>query len=224
MKKQTSFFIIVCLSITLAFMGVYNLFVNYFNGHRVYELKLAQLRAQVEKEKFKNTLLTHQFKDFQQSVALILPDTKQLQSNQTLQNLASIVRTPASEDFLDLSSVIFERAMKNFTARTYDKAIADFRQLIEKYPLSLYVVKAHFFIAESQFLKKEFDKCLEQIDVMISQYPHNSLTGFILLRMGQISQYNNQPEVAKEVYQVAYDKFQDPELREQAKKLLQGIH
>jgi TolA-binding protein len=204
-------------------MCVYNVFVGYFDGHKAYEIQLSNLQNIVEKEKLKSTLLSYQLKDFQQAVAQLLPPNEKLQSNFGLQNLASALRTPASEESLDLSSAIFERGMKFFNSRNYEKAIEQFHNLIERYPLSKNEVEARFFSAESNFLKKDYKSCLEEIDIMVAQYPDNDLTGFILLRMGQISDQNNQPDEAKEIYKAAWKNFKNEKIRKQAFDLLQGV-
>ncbi len=93
-------------------VSVYAVFVGHFNDHEQYELRLAELQNQVEKEKFNNSLLTYQLKDFQQTVAQVLPDDKKLQARYELRNLASVVRSPASDDSVDLSPVYFEKSKK----------------------------------------------------------------------------------------------------------------
>ncbi|KHD87332.1 MAG: hypothetical protein OM95_15045 [Bdellovibrio sp. ArHS] len=223
MKNQNAFFIAFCLSLTVGIVGAYASFVGYFNGHEQYELKLAHLQKQVEKEKFNNSLLTYQLKDFQQTVAQILPDDKKLQAKYELKNLSSIVRSPASEDSLDLSGVLFEKGKKNFNSRDYDKAIGEFNELLEKYPLSQHVVESHFFIAESYFLKKDYRNSLAQIDSMVTLFPQHELTGFILLRMGQISEFNNQTEEASEIYKTVFKNFKNDDLKKQARKLAQSV-
>ncbi len=102
---------------------------------------------------------------------------------------------------------ILKRAKKFFGEKAYDKAIREFNGLLEKYPLSQHSVEARFFIAESYFLKKDFRNSLSEIDEMVTQYPQHDLTGFILLRMGQISEYNNQAEEASEIYKTVTKKF-----------------
>lgn len=222
MRNQNSFFIIFCLSLTVAFMALYAVFAGYFDGRQQYELRLSKLQKQVEKEKFNSTLLSHQLKDFQQSVAQVLPNSKTLQAKYELRNLASTVRRPASEDSLDLSSVLYEKGKKFFNNQNYDQAIKEFYGLIEKYPLSAHSVEARFFIAESYFLKKDFQASLGEIDTMVTHYPQHDLTGFILLRMGQISEYNNQTSEASEIYKMVLQNFKNEDLKNQAKKLAQG--
>lgn len=223
MKNLNSLYAVFFLSMTVVAVGAYATFVGYFNGHEQYELRLADLRKQVEKEKFNNALLSYQLKDFQQTVAQVLPDDKKLQANYELRNLASVVRSPASDDSIDLSPVLFEKAKKFFNNKDYDKAIQEFNALLNKYPLSQHGVEAHFFIAESYFLKKDFRSSLSEIDQMVTQYPQHDLTGFILLRMGQISEYNNQTEEASEIYKTVSKNFKNEDLKKQARKLAQSV-
>ena len=154
MKNQNSLFLVFCLSLTVGLVAVYALFVGHFNGAQGYEIKLMSMEKQIEKERFSNAMLTYQLKDFQQTVAQVLPDNKTLQAKYELKNLASSVRMPASEDAIDLSSVMFEKGKKFFTSQSYDKAIREFNNLADKYPLSNHAVEAKFFIAESYYLKK----------------------------------------------------------------------
>ncbi|WP_374073300.1 tol-pal system YbgF family protein [Bdellovibrio bacteriovorus] len=223
MKNQNSLFVVFCLCLTVGFVGAYAAFVGHFNGHDQYELRLSQLQKQVEKEKFNNALLTYQLKDFQQTVAQVLPDDKKLQANYELRNLSAVVRSPASEASLDLSSVLYEKGKKFFNNKDYDKAIKEFYGLLDKYPLSQHGVEAHFFIAESYFLKKDFRSSLSEIDNMVLQYPQHDLTGFILLRMGQISEMNNQTAEASEIYKTVSKSFKNEDLKKQARKLAQSV-
>lgn len=223
MKNQNSLFVVFCLCLTVGMMGGYAVLVGHFNGHEEYEMRLANLQKQVEKEKFNNSLLSYQLKDFQQTVAQVLPDNKTLQAKYELKNLAAVVRAPASEDSLDLSGALYEKGKRYFNGQEYDRAIREFNKLIETYPLSQHNVEARFFIAESYFLKKDYRSSLGQIDEMVTQYPQHDLTGFILLRMGQISEMNSQTEEAAEIYKTVAKNFKNENLKKQARKLAQSV-
>lgn len=223
MRNQNSFFVIFALSLTVGLLGVYSVFVGHFNGQQAYEYRISALQKQVEKERFQQELLSYQLKDFQQTVAQVLPDNKTLQANYELNKLATAVRAPASAAALDLSGAMFARGKKFFQNKDFDKAIKEFNSLVVQYPLSPYRVEAQFFVAESYFLKKDFHSSLVGIEHMVLQYPEHELTGFILLRMGQISELSNQAEEAAEIYQTVLKNFQNEDLKKQAKKLAQGV-
>lgn len=222
MKSNNSLFIIVCLCITIGMMGVYATFIGHFNGKKEYEMRLTAKQQEIEQERFQKSLLTYQLKDFQQSVAQLMPDEKQLTAKYDLKTFSSSLRAPASETALDLSGVIFEKGKGFFNNHQYDRAIKEFNGLLEKYPLSRYSVESQFFVAESYFLKKDFRNSLERIDEMVTQYPGHDLTGFILLRMGQISEMNNQADEATEIYNTVLKNFKNETLKKQAAQLAKG--
>lgn len=223
MKSQSSIFLVFCLSLTVFFGGVFTVFTAHFNGHEMYEKRIQSLEHKVAQAEFERTLVDNQLKDFQQSVAQIFPDNKKLQAHYQMNNLAAVVRAPASVQPLDLSAVLFERGKKYFGSQDYDKAIKEFNRLMSDYPLSPHTVESRFFVAESFFLKKDFKNSLSQIDEMVTQYPDNELTGYILLRMGQISEANNQIEEASEIYQTVMKNFKNDNLISQAKKLSKNV-
>lgn len=204
----------------------YNEFTEYFNQGKEYQVQVHQLESRIEKEEFKNTLLQNQLIDFQQSVAVALPADAEIKNeiaNYELKNFADGVRVPASTAQLDLSGMIFEKGKKLFKEQKYDKSIKEFRKVLDDYPLSRYKVESHFFMAEAYFLQKDYKNSLDLIDQMVQQYPDNDLTGFIMLRMGQISELNNRLEEAAEVYKTVQVHFKNDQLRDQAHKLVEGL-
>lgn len=223
MKNNNSLFVVFCLCLTVGLMGVYATFVGHFNGKKEFEMRLSVKQKEVDQERFQNALLSYQLKDFQQSVAQLMPDEKKLVAKYDLKSFSSAVRSPASESAIDLSGVLFEKGKGYFTNQDYDHAIKEFNSLLEKYPLSRYSVESQFFVAESYFLKRDFRNSLERIDEMVTQYPSHDLTGFILLRMGQISELNNQTEEASEIYNTVLKNFQNDSLKKQASKLAKSV-
>lgn len=225
-RVSNSLFVIVCLSITVGLLLGYNEFTNYFNQGKEYQIQVHQLRRQVEKEEFKNALLQNQLTDFKQSVAAVLPANSEIRNDVAsyeMKNFASALRVPASESQIDLSGVIFEKGKKLFKDQKYEKSIKEFRKILDEYPLSRFKVESHFFMAEAYFLQKDYKNSLDLIDQMLQQYPDNDLTGFVMLRMGQISELNNRLEEASEVYKTVQVNFKNDQLRAQARKLSEGV-
>lgn len=223
MKNSNSAFIIFCLILTIACLAGYNKFVAYFGTHNELEVRVVELEKELEQQRAENKFLVYQLKDFQQAVAAILPEHQDKISSYAQKNLADAVRLPASESKIDLSPALMEKGKSFFSAGKYEKALGEFAKVKENYPLSAYSVEAQFFLAESYFLKTDYEKSLTAIADMVELYPENVLTGFILLRMGQISQLNDQPTEAKEIYKTVLNTFSDKKLKEQAQKLYEGV-
>lgn len=223
MKNSNSVFIIFTLTLTIVVMAGYNKFVAYFGEHNEVQIRVVELERELEKAHAENKMLAYQLKDFQQAVAKILPEHHDQLKTYAQQNLADVLRAPASEKVIDLSAALMEKGKSYFLAGKYDRALSEFSKVSEKYPLSPYSVEARFFVAESYFLKADYEKSLSAIGDMVEQYPENVLTGFILLRMGQISQFNEQPAEAKEIFKTVLNSFNDEKLKQQAKKLYEGV-
>ncbi|MBC7371457.1 MAG: outer membrane protein assembly factor BamD [Bdellovibrionaceae bacterium] len=222
MRAANSLFLIVCLSITVALLWSYNEFNAYFSQGKEYQVQVHQLEKKLEKEEFRNALLRNQLVDFQQSVAAVLPPNSQIKNdvaNYDLKNFSSSLREPASVAQIDLSGTLFEKGKKLFKEQKYEKSIKEFRKVLEDYPLSRYKTESHFFMAEAYFLQKDYKSSLDLIDQMVVQYPDNDLTGFIMLRMGQISELNNRLEEASEIYKTVEVHFKNDQLRRQASSL-----
>lgn len=225
-RVSNSLFAIVCLSITVGLLLGYNEFTSYFSQGKEYQVQVQQLKKRVEREEFKYALLQNQLADFKQSVAAVLPPNSAIRNEVAgyeVRNFASALRVPASEVQIDLSGVHFEKGKKLFKEQKYEKAIKEFRRVLDEFPLSRFKVESHFFIAEAYFLQKDYKNSLDMIDQMLQQYPDNDLTGFVMLRMGQISELNNRLEEASEVYKTVEGHFKNEQLKNQAHKLSEGI-
>ncbi len=225
MAIPKSIFLTYCTLLTAGLIWSYSLFVDYFNQKPEVVQELAVLKEKLEHEEFEKTIMAHRLKDFEKSVAEILPAEKMASSQKmTLsKNLLSAIREPASLPPMDLSSVIYESVKVKFKEKKFDLSIDNAKKLIENYPSSSHVIEAYFFMAESYFMKNEIKKCTETIDLMVSQFPDHDLTGFILLRLGQISELNNQREEAREIYSVVEKQFQNSVLKNQAQLLLRTV-
>lgn len=225
-RVSNSLFAIVCLSITVGLLLGYNEFTSYFSQGKEFQVQVQQLKKRVEREEFKYALLQNQLADFKQSVAAVLPPNSAIRNEVAgyeVRNFASALRVPASEVQIDLSGVHFEKGKKLFKEQKYEKAIKEFRRVLDEFPLSRFKVESHFFIAEAYFLQKDYKNSLDMIDQMLQQYPDNDLTGFVMLRMGQISELNNRLEEASEVYKTVESHFNNEQLKNQAHKLSEGI-
>lgn len=224
MIQRNFVFTTFSLILIMGLLQSYNLFKEYFSPLRDYQSQVSRLNHKVEQEKLKTALLQDQFKDFQFQVAEVLPDNrngKDLHSYQ-MRGIASIAK-PGLES-LDLSGSLREKMKAEFRSKDYKKSSQKAQEMIAKYPTSPFVVEAYFFLAESYFLNAQYQECLDVIDQMVQLFPDQELTGYIMLRMGQILQARNRSEEAAEVFQVIMKSFsQNMELKAQAEKLLKTV-
>ena len=217
-------FLITSLVITSILMWGFGVFQGHFSKAKEFTYQVQDLERKIENEKKKQDLLVYQLEDMRQNFAQVLTEKEQekiSKYDQSIKNWSSSLRAPASQ--IDLSGVYFERIKRTFKSGDYDKTIVLVKELLDKYPLSPYIIEVYFLKAESFFLKRDFKNCLDVIDQMITLFPDSELTGFIMLRMGQISEINNRTDEALEIYKTARDNFKSDSVQKQAQLLIQSL-
>ena len=217
-----STFLIFSSILTAGLIWAYSAFVQFFSNDPILKIQISELKENVEKERFQKMLAEYRLRDFQQTVATDFPHALNDKEKRTLAavNLSTILREPSSVPKFDSSRAQFESIKEFFKKKEYKETIEKSKKLLDQFPTSFHVIETYFLLAESFFLVKEYKKCIEIIDLMVEVYPENDLTGFILLRMGQISELNNHPTEAKEIYTTVSTQFQNSLLKTQAGRLL----
>ena len=84
-----------------------------------------------------------------------------------------------------LESVEFETAKNHYFNLNYQKAIASFTQYTEQYPGNAKVEEAKYYIAESYYRLREFDKALEYYNELMSSGTFGQLNR-VVARVGEI--------------------------------------
>ncbi len=225
MKNQNFLFIVFSLVMVLGLMQSYHRFQEYFSPHVDDLKKIKSLQSEVERQKLKVSLLENQVVDFQQEVAQQLPALDMIKGDPTryqIRSLASVTQKPLQA--FEMVGPLSERARAEFRKGEYKASVKSFKEITEKYPATPMVVEAYFFWAESLYLNNQHQECLDVIEQMMIQFPAHELTGFIMLRMGQVLQARNRTEEAKEVFEVVGQKFSlNHELKIQAEKLAKAV-
>lgn len=221
--SKNSLFLIVCLSVTFLMMEFYGLVNHHYNGLSESQSRVEQLESEVKSARVERDLLYFQLEDFRQEVARYFPEKKwdTDQQNQFLaQNFSAKLRAPASAQELDFSPAWLEKGKKQFRDKNYTVAIATFQKLIERFPASTGSLEAQFLIVESYYMLQQYQACLTEAEKLIDLYPENEMTGWAMLRMGQIYQERHRGEEASEIFRTVIRSFQNVNLIKQAKLLL----
>jgi TolA-binding protein len=225
MAKQNFLFITFCMLLIVGLMQSYSVFQEYFSPNKENVKKISQLKREVEQKNLETAELENQMVDFQQEVAAQLPALQKMDKgprNFQLRSLASVTQKPL--DAFEMSGPLSEQARAEFRRGDFKSAAQSFSNLTQKFPLSPIVIQAYFFWAESLFMEGRYQDCLEVVDQMMIQFPEHELTGFIMLRMGQILQTRNRLEEASEVYKTIAKNFSaNHELKKQAEKLMTSL-
>ncbi|MCM2282452.1 MAG: tetratricopeptide repeat protein [Bdellovibrionaceae bacterium] len=226
MKK--GIFLAHCLILATAFTQVY-LYGRYkFSGVEQLRVRVGQLERDVDKERFRAMLAGHELAEYRSHVATLLPEaierSKGHEEKYRLRTLASVVQAQDSDQLpLERASGLFEKGKTQFRDGSYEEAVGAFRELIERFPESIHIAEAHFLLAEAQFQMKEYEPCLATIESMITLFPESELTGFALLRLGKIYEYQDRLEDAVEVYRTILKSYGDQPLLTQARLSLKAV-
>ena len=196
---------------------------EYFSDRKEILAKSEKLARNLERQKLKVQLIEEQNWDFQQEVARLLPQQQPIHNHQDFQlaELAQTVRIPASESRQEiLSDVLMAKGRAAFQQKDFETASRLFRESIEKFPTSAHIIEAHFLWGESLFRAGRADECLDVVYQMLSQFPESEMTGYLMLRNGQILQGRNRTQEATEVFHIIEERFaKSKSLQEQARRL-----
>lgn len=225
MKTRWNFlFLSFCLALVTGLVFFYGEVREYFSPAQFYKLKLTQTEKEVLREQLKTQMALAQLQDYQVSVAQVLPQVLPEGNDSASFQVRSIasVSTRALNG-LDTSSVVLERGKSLFREQKYPEARQAFQELLKKYPSSPSLVQAYFFMAESYFITGEYAECLDVIEKMLQHYPSHELTGFILLRQGQIFALRDRGAEALEVFRLVQENFRfNKDLVQQASILMEA--
>lgn len=193
----------------------------YKHKNHLLEKKIAALELQRQ-------LDAEQEEQFQQEVAAALPQALQkvTQKNKdyALRNLASVVMRPQKDKLYDLvAKSVFESGKALFRKGEYVQANRLFQKVIDRYGFSTQVIEAHFLLAEGLYQTGELDRTTQVIDQMVELFPDSELTGFALLRLGQIFETRDRFDEAVQIYRMVSRIFPYRSVASQAEKNLRGM-
>ncbi len=224
MQRTQSAFMVFILCLTLGLMGLFFVFQHHFSGVDDLKNEIASLKAQLRGQEMKTELAQYDLRDFAQTVAFLIPSKDDPQGHSyQVRNIASLVQTPAESLEVQGKRAQIMKAKKTFQRHDYEAALHQFKELYKQDVGGIYSVEIRYFLAESYYMTKRYGDSLKIIQELVQLFPEHDLTGYGLLRLGQIFNYQNREEEAIEVFQMIRQKFQVPELKAQADLMLKKV-
>jgi TolA-binding protein len=226
MRNQShGLFLVFCLMLVIGLMHSFHRFQNYFSPEKDLRRQISRMDADLARQKLQVALAENQLRDYQYQVAQVLPEQLSKAKNSEkyqLRSLASVSRK--SFDAFDFSGGLMDEAKNKFNQKRYDQAIKTLKTLMDQYPASPRVIEAHFFMAESLYLLGKTQECLDVIEQMMAVFPDHELTGYIMLRMGQVLEERSRLDEATSVYETVQNSFADNKLlAQQAAQLEKNV-
>ena len=204
--RKNWIFISFCWCLATALVWSHGLFQAHFASSHENVHLVKDLQFEIEKLKFEKAKVAYQFEDFRQNAALHWPEARKRD-----------YRWPASVA-VDLSSALYEKGRHLFQEKKWDQAASLFQELTKSYPYSKWIAEAHYYQCEIFFQVRDFKSAAGCAGEMAELFPENPLTGFQLIRLGQVHEIHGQLPEALEIYRLVGQQFQEPLLVRQARE------
>lgn len=217
MQVSISILTQTCLLIVLGLTMVYYKSENYFDRQQLLSEMPKDNSERLEEKEFELRVAKAQLEAVKSETLAVLEKESTLPANSlALQNLRSQLRSPASIPQIDMSLLELEKIKKAFRDKNYFEVVEMAEEFLDRNSQSVVVPEVSFFASESYFLNKQYDKAITSIEKMTNLFPEHIMTGYALLRLGQISEKADQPDEAISIYKIIKDQFKDKNLVEEA--------
>lgn len=199
-----------------------------FNGIQEYKARAAQLQKEVGQEKLKTKLAKEEFLEFRQDVATLVPPVLPVagkgEEGYPLRNLAAVLAPAANESLKKIViKSTFEHGQELFRQKKYDESNIIFKQFIDKYSYSEHTPEAYFLWLDGSFKLGNYRECVDITHQMVELFPGIELTGFALLRLGKIYEFQGRAEDAVDIYKTVLRSYSQQDVVRQATSSLKGV-
>lgn len=221
MRIPLNIFTQFSMLIVIGLVWFYHSAENYFATHNGEKQEIQQLKSEVEEKEFELKVSRIENEKIKLETYALL-ESQNLLNGKTLvaENLKSGLRSPASIEKLDFSSLKVEELRTLFKEKNYNQVIVLGEKMLEKERFLLTKPEVLFFVSESYFLLRQYEKSVEKINQMVSLFPEHIMTGYALLRLANISEKSEQFNEAETIYKVITSQFRDKALTAEAKRQL----
>lgn len=202
---------------------ILGLTVLFFKSNSYFDHQQAILDAPkdnsevIENKEFELRVVRAQLDQVKAETLAVLEKDQHIPDNSlAVRDLRSQLRSPASVPAIDMSLLEAEKVKKAFREKKYYEVVELSEKFLKKNSQSALVPEIVFFASESYFLNQQYDKAVSSIEQMTTQFPDHIMTGYALLRLGQISEKADQDTEALSIYKIIQNQFKDKNLYDEA--------
>lgn len=219
---------IFSLVLTVMYLQTYWAVKELTNPAPLLSMKIHKLENALERQQVRRLVDRHQMENFRQEVAAALPPAlkhvAEAAKDYPLRNLASVTMKGQSGKLDDLvATSLFETGKGLFRKGDFERSNRMMQKLIDQYSYSTQVVEAHFLLAEGQYKLGNIEAASATIDKMVELFPDSELTGFALLRLGQIFEQRDRYDEAVQLYRTVLRTFPYRSVATQAERSLRDM-
>jgi tol-pal system protein YbgF len=117
----------------------------------------------------------------------------------------------------------YNQAFETLRSGNYKEARQQFRALLEDHPDGEFADNARYWIGESYYVVREFDKAQEAFRAVLDNHPDSAKRSDALLKIGFIEFEQDDMEAARKTLQQVVDEHPDSSAANQARKRLERM-
>ncbi len=110
---------------------------------------------------------------------------------------AEPVQQPVAEKKTDAVTAAYQKSLRAYNTKKYDRAIRRFKDFIDRYPQHPLADNASYWLAECFYAKSDFAGAVFLFKKMIAEYPRGNKVPDALLKIGYSYLFLNKPRDAK---------------------------
>ncbi len=130
-----------------------------------------------------------------------------------------IVSNSSSTDY-----AMYQNAFIKVLKKKYNTAIKDFKQLITKYPTSVYAPKSQYQIGRSFVLQNQYEQAIEEYKNVLKKYPQTPIAQQVSLEIGMLYENMGDYTNAIEAYKKVVSQYPGSEQTNVALESMQNIY
>jgi len=226
--SRNGIFLITTLLTMLFWQWAFYEFKGHYSGLTDARMEINALQEKISRAQIKTELTQYQFDLFKQQITAKIPEVivgLNMNRQKEGRGIASLLQKP-NEEYLTLIQfdTSIEEMKSLFEDRKYQDVIRKGKVILEQNPISSSLPSVYFMLAESYFQVNQFDSCFSISEQMISLFPENPKTGYVLLRVGIFLKEKNRIEEAKNIFSLVSNAFnKEKNLKYQSEKLLANL-
>lgn len=221
MRVPLNIFTQFSMLLVLGLVWFYHSTENYFAARNGEKQEIDRMKKEIEEKQFELKVSQIQNDRIKLETYALLEEQNLLSGKKLVsEHLKSGLRSPASIMPLDFSSLKVEELRTLFKEKKYNQVVVVGERLLDSDKVFLNKPEVLFFVSESYFLQRQYEKAVEKINHMVSLYPEHIMTGYALLRLANISEKSEQYNEAETIYKIISSQFKDKALTSEAKRLL----
>lgn len=122
---------------------------------------------------------------------------------------AAPAATPQASVATPEEQAAYEQALNILREGRYADAAQAYRQFLATYPNGRYADNAQYWLAETQYVTRQFPQALEEFGKVVNGYPNSTKLPDALLKMGYIHYEQGDWKAARESLQAVKQRFPD---------------